>query len=225
VILRSKVAIVTGAGRGLGRAYALALSDAGANVVVNDLDGDVAASVVEEIAGRGGEAIVVAGSAADSSVAEEAVRRAVEQFGRLDIVVPNAGVLRDRTLTKLSDEDFDVVIATHLRASSTSFALQSFSSWHRINANAIVPVALTRMVATIPGLGDLVEAVDGGEPIPRHVRRSGMGTPADVAPLVVFLASDQAGGITGQAIGAGGDRIPLGAPPPDVAPKEEVAAR
>jgi hypothetical protein len=180
VILRSKVAIAT-AGRGLGRAFALALSDTGAHVVVNDLDGDVAASVVEEIAGRGGEAIVVEGSAADSAVDEEAVRRAVEQFGRPDIVVPNAGVLRDPTLTKLSDEDFDVVIATHLRERSTSFALRPFNSWHRITTNAIVPVALTWMVATIPGLGDPVEAVDGGDPIPRHVRRSGMGTPADVA--------------------------------------------
>jgi NAD(P)-dependent dehydrogenase (short-subunit alcohol dehydrogenase family) len=262
VILRNKVAVVTGAGRGLGRAYALALSDAGSAVVVNDLDGDVAGAVVAEITGRGGTAIAVPGSAADSGVAERAVLEAVEHFGRLDIVVPNAGVLRDRTLAKLTDEDFDVVIGTHLsgtfnfvRAAVARFIAQgeggrvivvgspagqraSFGqtpysaakagivgmarTWaaelsrHRITVNAIVPIALTRMVATIPGLGELVEAVDRGEPIPPHVRRSGMGAPADVAPVVVFLASDQAGGITGQAIGAGGDKISLWAPPTEV---------
>lgn len=262
MILRDKVAVVTGAGRGLGRSYALALSDAGAKVVVNDLESDVAATVVDEIARRGGDAVAAVGSAADSDVADEAVRRAVERFGRLDIVVPNAGVLRDRTLTKLSDDDFDVVIATHLRGTfnfvraataqfitqgeggrvivvgspagqRASFGQTSYSAakagivgmartWaaelsrHRITVNAVIPIALTRMVATIPGLDRLVEAVDRGEPIPQHVRRSGMGSPDDVAPLIVYLASDLAADVTGQAIGAGGDKLALWAPPTEV---------
>ena len=86
-----------------------------------------------------------------------------------------------------------------------------------VTVNAVVPTALTRMVATIPGLGELVEKVDRGEPVPEHVRRQGLGTPDDVAPLVVYLASAESSGVTGQAIAVGGDRIALWTHPAQVA--------
>jgi NAD(P)-dependent dehydrogenase (short-subunit alcohol dehydrogenase family) len=112
--LAGRVAVVTGAGAGLGRAEALALAAAGADVVVNDLRPD-AGNVVDEIAALGAKAVLVTGDIGESSVAAELVRTAVDTFGRLDIVVNNAGVLRDRMLFSLSDEDWDLVVRVHLR--------------------------------------------------------------------------------------------------------------
>ncbi|NYJ01129.1 3-oxoacyl-[acyl-carrier protein] reductase [Nocardioides thalensis] len=112
--LDGKVAIVTGAGAGLGRAEALALADAGAKVVVNDLPG-AGDDAVEEIRSRGGEATVVAGDVSERATADAMMTAAVEGFGRLDIVVNNAGMTRDRMLFNMSDEEWDAVIAVHLR--------------------------------------------------------------------------------------------------------------
>jgi NAD(P)-dependent dehydrogenase (short-subunit alcohol dehydrogenase family) len=112
--LAGRVAVVTGAGAGLGRAEALALASAGASLVINDL-GPQAESVVDELAGLGAKAVLVAGDIGDSSVATELLRTALDSFGRLDIVVNNAGVLRDRMLFSLSDEDWDLVVRVHLR--------------------------------------------------------------------------------------------------------------
>jgi len=112
--LDGKVAVVTGSGRGLGRAYAAALARAGASVVVNDVDGDAARAVAEEIGGVAEVCPVGPTEAADALVA-----RAVEAFGRLDVMVTNAGVLRDKVLWKMTDEDFDLVIQTHLRGTFT----------------------------------------------------------------------------------------------------------
>lgn len=112
--LAGRVAVVTGAGAGLGRAEALALAAAGADVVVNDLRPD-AGGVVDEIVAVGAKVVLVAGDIAESSVATELVRTAVDTFGRLDIVVNNAGVLRDRMLFGLSDQDWDLVVRVHLR--------------------------------------------------------------------------------------------------------------
>ena len=110
--LTGKVAIVTGAGQGLGRAYAVALARAGASVVVNDLE----LRVAEETAAlAGGRATAMAGDVGDRATADALVARAVEAFGRLDVVVTNAGVLRDAVLWKMTDEDFDLVVRTHLR--------------------------------------------------------------------------------------------------------------
>ena len=119
VRLDDKVAIVTGAGRSLGRAYAIALAQAGAAVVVNDVDDVTARETVAEIQAGGGRAIAVVGPVGPTETAESLVRAAVHEFGRLDILVANAGVLRDRVLWKMSDEDFDLVIETHLRGSFT----------------------------------------------------------------------------------------------------------
>ncbi|MGY1704890.1 SDR family NAD(P)-dependent oxidoreductase [Geodermatophilus sp. SYSU D00697] len=261
--LNGKVAVVTGAGRGLGQAYAKALAAAGAAVVVNDLDVELAEETVRAIQAAGGTAVAEGSAIGSTEAADAIVAKAVGEFGRLDVMVTNAGVLRDRSLLKMEDADFDVVVETHLRGTFTcgraaarqfkeqggngrliligspagqraSFGQTGYTAskagivglvrtWAAelersgSTVNAVIPVALTRMVATIPAMAELVEKVDRGEPIPAEVRASGLGTPDDVAGLVVFLASDEAAGITGQAIGIGGDRIAIWSHPTEVA--------
>ncbi len=117
--LSGKVALVTGAGRGLGRAYAEALAAAGAAVVVNDVNAEAAAQVARAITGDGGRAIDVAVPVGSAEAADRLVTTAVEEFGRLDVLVTNAGILRDRVLWKMSDDDFDTVIEVHLRGTFT----------------------------------------------------------------------------------------------------------
>ena len=124
--LQNKVAIVTGAGRGIGREIALLLAKEGAKVVVNDLGGGsdgqgnnskVADEVVQEIKQLGGEAVASYDSVSDYECATKIVETAISSFGRLDIVVNNAGILRDRMLFKMSEEEWDEVIAVHLKGS------------------------------------------------------------------------------------------------------------
>lgn len=121
-----KVAIVTGAGNGLGRSHALALGKLGAKVVVNDLGGsvdgsggnsDAANKVVEEIKAAGGEAVANGASVSDRAGAESIVKTAVDTFGTVDIVINNAGILRDKSFSKVSLDDFETVIAVHLLGS------------------------------------------------------------------------------------------------------------
>ncbi|MFI6171374.1 3-oxoacyl-ACP reductase [Nocardia sp. NPDC051052] len=116
VSLAGQVAIVTGAGAGLGRAEALALAGAGASVVVNDLsESDAVTDTLSEIRALGAKAEFVAGSIAERATADALIRTADEAFGSVDIVVNNAGITRDRMLFNMSDEDFDAVVAVHLR--------------------------------------------------------------------------------------------------------------
>ena len=261
--LEGRVAIVTGSGRGIGRAYARALAAAGCAVVVNDIDPDVARTTAGEITDAGGRAVAEVCGVGSAEAADQLVARAVELFGRLDIMCTNAGILRDRVLWNMTDEDFDAVIATHLRGTFTcaraavrrmreqgsggrivvvssiagqrgNFGQTNYSAakagiaafartWamecakHSITVNAIVPNAITRMISTIPGMAPLVEAAEQGQPLPATVRQQmGMGTAEDVAPLLVFLSSDAAAGITGQCIGLGGDKLSLWAHPKEV---------
>ena len=112
--LDGRVAVVTGAGAGLGRAEALALADAGARVVLNDLPGaaDEAAEEIRALRRRGA---VVAGDVGERATADAMLAAAVDGFGRLDIVVNNAGITRDRMLFNMTDEEWDHVIRVHLR--------------------------------------------------------------------------------------------------------------
>ncbi|MGW5265205.1 SDR family oxidoreductase [Microbispora sp. NPDC004025] len=263
--LSGKVAVVTGAGRGLGRAYAEALAASGAAVVVNDVDAEAAAQVVDAITGNGGRATSVVAPVGSAEVAERLVDTAVKEFGRLDVMVTNAGILRDRVLWKMSDDDFDAVIDVHLRGTFTcaraaairmreqgtggrlilisspagqrgNFGQTNYAAakagivamartWAmelgraNITVNAVVPVAATEMTKTIPVFAPIIEESERtGKPFPEWLRKDeGLGTVEDVAGLVVFLASDASAGVTGQAIGIGGDRLALWSHPAEKA--------
>lgn len=262
--LDGKVAVVTGSGRGLGLAYAQELARQGAAVVVNDVDEATAAEAVASIEAQGGRAAAVVAPVGPTETARQLVETAVETFGRLDILVTNAGVLRDTVLWKMSDDDFDTVINVHLRGTFT--CVREAATWMRenevagriivigsptgqrgnfgqtnyaaakagivgmvrtwalelkragITANAVIPVAATAMTATVPYFAAAVEADAAGEPMPAFFRHDlGFGTSDDVAGLIAYLASDAAAGVTGQAIGIGGDRLQLWSHPEPVA--------
>jgi NAD(P)-dependent dehydrogenase (short-subunit alcohol dehydrogenase family) len=261
--ITGKVAVVTGAGQGLGRAYATALADTGAAVVVNDVNDETAASVVDAITAAGGRAVAEVVPVGTTAAAERLVARAVDTYGRLDVMVTNAGVLRDRVLWNMSDDDFDTVIQVHLRGTFTcvreaakhfraqgeggrvilagspagqrgNFGQTNYAAakagivamartWAMelaradVTVNAVVPNAATAMTETIPFLAPYVELMEQGLPVPSVVRRAAsFGTAEDVAGLIVYLASDASAGVTGQAIGIGGDRLSLWSHPTEI---------
>ena len=251
-LCEGKIAIVTGAGRGIGREHALSLASQGAKVVVNDLGGNVdgsggdlspAEQVVQEIKGMGGEAVANGVSVSDWAGAERLINTAIETFGDLNIVVNNAGILRDRMLFSMSEAEWDAVINVHLKgtfapsrfacvywreqskagkpvsgriinttsvsgiygnpgqtnygaakagiASFTNIAALEMARYG-VTVNAVAPVALTRMTE---GLGPAPESDEDRE------KRS----PRWIAPIVTWLASDEAAEVTGRIFEASGD--------------------
>jgi NAD(P)-dependent dehydrogenase (short-subunit alcohol dehydrogenase family) len=262
--LSGKVAVVTGGGRGLGLAYARALGEAGAAVVINDTDQGAAEAAAALVTAAGGQAVAHAGAVGTAEVADALVERAVAEFGRLDILVTNAGILRDSVVWKMTDEQFDAVLNVHLRGTFTcvraaairlreqgdggriicvgsptgqvgNFGQTNYAAakagivgmvrtWSlelaraAVTVNAVIPVAATAMTETMPFLRPYVEDLAAGRPLPPFARRElGFGSPRDAAGLVVFLASDEAAGITGQAVGIGGDRLALWTHPAETA--------
>jgi len=252
--LKGKVAIVTGAGRGIGRGEALALASEGAKVVVNDLGGardgtgastSPADDVVAEIKKLGGEAVANHDSVTTLQGAENIVKTAMDNFGKVDILVNNAGILRDRMVFNMSEEDWDLVLKVHLfghfytiRAVSPFFRQQRYG--RIINTSSIAGlyattygqanygaakegiVGLTRKVARDMGrygvtcncirptagtrltLSDEMKQARGGD-----VTMLEQMNPEDIAPLVVWLASDDAANVNRRAFYVQTGRIGL----------------
>jgi NAD(P)-dependent dehydrogenase (short-subunit alcohol dehydrogenase family) len=246
-----RVAIVTGAGRGIGREHALLLAHHGAKVVVNDLGGAMdgegtdatpAEQVVEEIKAMGGEAIANADDISDWDGAERLVRSAIDTFGGLDILVNNAGILRDRMLTNMSEAEWDAVIKVHLKgtfaparhaaaywrdrskagetnvariintsspsgiygnvgqtnygaakAGIASFTIIAAKELGRygVTVNCIAPAALTRLTENL-GMGQAPEEI-----------KEQMSA-SHIAPVVCWLASPDAGHVTGRVFDVSG---------------------
>jgi NAD(P)-dependent dehydrogenase (short-subunit alcohol dehydrogenase family) len=248
--LDGKVIAVTGAGRGIGRAVALACAAEGAAVVVNDygvsVDGneptsEVADGVVAEINDAGGRAVANAQSVTDMAGGASIVEQAVDAFGRIDGVVCVAGILRERMLFNMSEDEWDPVIATHLkgtftvfRAAASVFRQQRSGTMIGFTSGAFAAsVAQANYSAAKGGIVSLVRSAAAGlnkygvtanciAPVARS-RMSGqvpfgleMGEPEDVAPMVSFLLSDHARDITGQVYTVNGGRVAVWNQPVEV---------
>jgi len=231
MLLENRVAIVTGAGRGVGRALALDFAREGAKVVVNDpgvtlqggeSDERPADEVVREIRERGGEAVASYDSVASFSAAERIVGTAVESFGKLDIVVNNAGIIRDRTLLKMSEEDFDAVVAVHLKGTfnvcrhaapimrdrgygrivnmTSAAGLKGNFGQANYSAAKAAIVGLTMTFAP-RATTRMTRAIPANhDPVKSRGEET---APEHNAPFVTFLASEAAAGISGQIFGKG----------------------
>jgi NAD(P)-dependent dehydrogenase (short-subunit alcohol dehydrogenase family) len=251
--LTGKVAVITGAGRGLGREEAIQLARQGARVVINDIGRpeakEAAESAVEEIKGFGGEAVAVYGDCADSNDAENLLKTTIDTFGDMNIMVNNAGFCRDKTIFGMSDEEFDSVVRVHLRGHfvnmrnatkywrekaksgeevygrlvSTSSEAAFYGSAgqpnyaaakagiiamtmgaaqllikYGITANVIMPRALTDMTAGGQTADMFAPPEDGSF----HAF-----DPSNVAPLVGYLVSPEAGKISGEVLVVWGNQV------------------
>jgi NAD(P)-dependent dehydrogenase (short-subunit alcohol dehydrogenase family) len=250
--VKDKVVLVTGAGGGIGREFALALGREGAKVVVNDLgasldgvgrDSERAQRVVDEIKAAGGEAIANGESVADWDAAARMVQLAVDTYGRIDCVINNAGILRDRFFFNMSKEDWHQVIDVHLhgtfyvsRAAATHFKAQQSGAYvhivstsglignlaqanysaaklgiaalsksiamdmakFNVRSNCISPFAWSRMISSIPTETPEQQA---------RVERLQKMESSKIAPLAVYLASDQGAGVSGQVFAVRANEI------------------
>ncbi|MBW2520737.1 MAG: 3-oxoacyl-[acyl-carrier-protein] reductase [Deltaproteobacteria bacterium] len=241
-MLVDKVAIITGASRGIGRAVACALAKQGSRVVVSARDAERLTSLVSEIEDMGGQAHAVVGDVSKSADADRLIDEAMGAFGAVDILINNAGVTRDGLTVRMKDEDWDVVLDTNLKGAFYCIraALKQMSkskSGRIINISSVVGemgnagqanycaskaglLGLTKSVARemarrnitvnaiTPGF-IVTEMTDEMSDKAKQVMLSQiplgkLGTVDDVAHSILFLASDEAGYITGQVLGVNG---------------------
>jgi NAD(P)-dependent dehydrogenase (short-subunit alcohol dehydrogenase family) len=248
-VLNGRVVVITGSGGGIGRQLALACAANGASVVVNDIGKDKegilgAQLVVAEITAGGGKAVASSDSVADWDSANRIIECAMDNFGRIDCVVNNAGIVRDSAFYNMSPQDWRAVVDVHLsgsfyvaRAAAPHFKLQNSGAYihmtstsglignvgqanysaaklaivglsksialdmakYNVRSNCIAPWAWTAMTASIPETRE-------NQIIIEKMRRM---DPAKIAPLVVFLASDAAGKVSGQIFGVRANEIYL----------------
>ena len=241
---------ITGAGRGIGRSVAIACAEAGANVVVNDFgvsmdgsdpDSEVANAVVAEITDAGGSAVAVADSVTTMEGGARIVQTAVDQFGRIDGVVCVAGILRERMLFNMSEEEWDPVIETHLKGTFTLFRAaapvmreQKSGTLIGFTSGAFAgSVAQANYSAAKGGIVSLVRSAAVGmykygvtanciAPVARSRMSANvpgeldMGEPEDVAPMVTYLVGPSAREVTGQIFTVNGGRIAVWNQPAEV---------
>jgi 3-oxoacyl-[acyl-carrier protein] reductase len=240
--LKGRVALVTGASQGIGRATALALAQAGARVAVAARNAEKLGSAVAEIESMGGEALAVPMDVADGEQIKAGFRRTTEKFGKLDILVNNAAITRDGLAVRMKADDWDAVLRTNLTGAHLC-AQQAMSVMMRarygriINVTSVVAetgnpgqvnyvaakaglIGLTRALAIeVASRSITVNAIAPGfivspmtDPLPQNVKEAllarvplgRMGTDAEVAAAIVFLASEEAGYITGAVLDING---------------------
>jgi NAD(P)-dependent dehydrogenase (short-subunit alcohol dehydrogenase family) len=261
--LKNRSAVVTGAGRGIGRAVAHLLAQEGANVVVNDPgvnvdgtghDAGPADIVVGEIKDAGGNAVANYDDVSTAEGGENMVRQCVDAFGRIDILINVAGILRDRMIFNMSEEEWDAVINVHLKGHFNTIKpasqlmrqqrygrIVNFSSIsglrgnsgqanygaakagivgltrvvardlgrYGVTTNCIAPGAFTRMVAQVPDTTRQLRAARGMGPQPSSANRPTEMTPEHVAPMTVWLCTDDAWNVNGKIFHVSGGTVSL----------------